>query len=117
MFALISDGAVVQVSASEFEVHDTLSWVDISTVTPEPAAGWTYDGAVFHAPVVPSVAVDWPAQARAALDISDTTILRCYENAVAVPPAWATYRAALRAIVAGEAVTALPARPAYPAGT
>lgn len=59
------------------------------------------------------------ADASAALAESDRTVLRCYENSVAVPAAWATYRAALRAIVNGTnaTATALPTRPAYPAGT
>lgn len=59
-------------------------------------------------------------QARALLDASDVTVLRCYENAVSVPAAWATYRRALRAIVgasSGDPTQPLPTRPAYPTGT
>jgi hypothetical protein len=57
-------------------------------------------------------------QASVALTKSDITITRCYEHAVAVPTEWQTYRAALRAIVAGTSTaTALPTIPAYPAGT
>lgn len=56
--------------------------------------------------------------ARAALDASDTTVLRCLEHAVAVPDEWQAYRATLRAIASGASTpTALPTRPAYPAGT
>ena len=56
--------------------------------------------------------------AQEALDRSDITILRCYENAVAVPAAWQTYRTELRAIVSGASPsTELPARPEYPEGT
>jgi hypothetical protein len=68
-------------------------------------------------------AAAWATQqslAQAALTESDKTILRCYENAVVVPTAWATYRKALRAIVGtatGDATIALPTKPAYPAGT
>ncbi|OPY00361.1 MAG: hypothetical protein A4E60_02349 [Syntrophorhabdus sp. PtaB.Bin047] len=56
--------------------------------------------------------------AQAALDRSDITILRCYENAVAVPETWQAYRTELRAIVSGtSSATSLPARPEYPEGT
>jgi hypothetical protein len=59
------------------------------------------------------------ASAQAALDRSDTTIVRCASASVAVPAAWQTYRSALRAIVNGSDTTStqLPATPAYPSGT
>ncbi|MHB1176061.1 MAG: hypothetical protein ACYCZJ_13160 [Sulfuriferula sp.] len=62
----------------------------------------------------------YQAQARAALAASDTTIIRCVENSVAVPVAWVSYRASLRSIVgaeSGDPTQPLPAKPAYPAGT
>ena len=59
------------------------------------------------------------AAATVALVKSDTTLLRCAESAVAIPPEWAAYRKALRNIVSGADTTsvALPTQPAYPAGT
>lgn len=79
------------------------------------------------APVVSEtekLAASWKAyqtQAKAALDASDITVLRCVEKAVSVPTAWATYRATLRAIVGattvGDPTKPLPTKPSYPAGT
>jgi hypothetical protein len=60
-------------------------------------------------------------QAKAALDASDVTILRCVEKLIVVPTEWATYRASLRTIVGatsvGDPTQLLPTRPAYPSGT
>lgn len=58
-------------------------------------------------------------QARMALDASDVTMLRCVEAGITAPVAWNVYRKALRSIVNGADTTstALPTRPAYPAGT
>lgn len=82
---------------------------------------------VIVAPAAPTLAeqqaaawVSYQAQAMAAIDKSDLTILRCAENAITVPAAWATYRAALRAIISaatGDPTKPLPTHPAYPAGT
>lgn len=74
-------------------------------------------------PAVNPAAVAWIAlqgEAHTALEDSDLTVLRCAENGIAVPAAWATYRKALRAIVgaaSGDATEGLPAKPSYPAGT
>ncbi|MDR3373158.1 MAG: hypothetical protein P4L98_05450 [Ancalomicrobiaceae bacterium] len=67
---------------------------------------------------VPSVAPapDTAAEARAALEASDRTVIRCVEAGVAVPAEWVAYRRALRAVVAGTSAT-MPGRPAYSAGT
>lgn len=60
-----------------------------------------------------------PSNAQVALDKSDITVLRCYSAGVAVPSAWQTYRAALRAIVNGQNTSGnpLPSIPSYPPGT
>jgi len=64
--------------------------------------------------------VAYQYQAKVALDASDTTVLRCYESGVTLPPEWSAYRKALRAILTAPVsatVPALPAKPAYPQGT
>lgn len=72
-----------------------------------------------HDPSKPSWS-DFQSSAKAALADSDITVVRCYENAVALPSAWGTYRKALRAIVSvtsGDASQPLPVKPPYPSGT
>jgi hypothetical protein len=65
----------------------------------------------------------WPASAlklsaQSALSDSDVAIVRCAEHGVVVNSDWQTYRAALRAIVAGTSdATSLPTKPAYQSGT
>ena len=55
-------------------------------------------------------------EASEALTKSDITVLRCVENNIPVPEAWAVYRQTLRAIKeAGD--QSIPAKPAYPEGT
>ena len=65
------------------------------------------------------------ASAKAALDLSDTTMHRIVEAVslglttwtTADVVAWVTYRRALRSLLTASSVTTLPARPAYPVGT
>lgn len=72
---------------------------------------WVQSVALARAPLL--------VAAQAALDKSDTTILRCVSAGVAVPSAWHTYRSSLRAIVNGSDLISqtLPAIPAYSAST
>lgn len=125
-YANIMHGAVAEIITPPAPIAECYSpafvagLVDVSAVTPAPQPGWTATetaGAwTFAAPVAPTV--DMRPAAQAALDRSDITIIRCYEHAVPAPAAWATYRGALRAIVAGGPTSAaLPVQPAYPAGT
>lgn len=93
--------------------------------------GWTVSSGTLVAPAplttaqlaAQQAAAAWStyqATAQAALGKSDVTILRCAENAVAVPATWAAYRKALRAIVSessGDPTQPLPIKPAYPSGT
>lgn len=118
MFALISAGAVAYVAPDKFTVHPSLIWVDLTGITPVPDVGWTYAGGMFVAPATDPAAAARAirAAAQTALDASDLTMLRCVENAAAVPAEWRTYRAALRVIV-GTGAGPLPTRPAYPTGT
>ena len=128
-YALIANGKIAEIAATKFDVHADLIWVDVSSVTPQPEAGWAAAESggswSFAAPAAdsPSLAL----QARAAITASDVTMLRV-ADAVAVGKttwttddvvAWATYRRALRAIIDGTdiAATVLPVRPAYPANT
>jgi hypothetical protein len=115
VWAWVNNGVVVAVESADpaGRFPSSVTWVAA------PAGcdvGWTYSGTTFAAPAAAghSLAV----QAQAALDKSDTTLLRCVENTVPVPAAWVAYRVALRAIVGGSSTaTALPTMPAYPAGT
>lgn len=52
MFALIHDGLAVQIEDIAFEVHPSLEWV---ACDPSVQVGWTYDSALFAAPVMPVV--------------------------------------------------------------
>ncbi|MDR3495359.1 MAG: hypothetical protein P4L82_12230 [Ancalomicrobiaceae bacterium] len=95
--------------------------VDGASIPADPAnadwrayQAWLGEGNAPAPYVTPSP--DITAEARSALTASDMTVLRCVEAGVAVPAEWVAYRRALRAIVAGGSA-ALPARPAYPAGT
>lgn len=57
-----------------------------------------------------------PQLAKAALEKSDMTALRCLKAEVEFPQSWKDYVSALRQIVSGGAGP-LPVRPDYPEGT
>jgi hypothetical protein len=118
-FALVSGDTVIELSVVAFPVNPAFTWAPVGSTT--PSVGWTVIGGgdaetSFIAPAAPAP-VTRPS-ARAALDASDVTILRCVESGVAVPTDWVAYRKALRAIVSGsEMNTPLPPPPPYPPGT
>lgn len=100
----IDDGACIPADPRNQDYQAYLAWV---------AAG----NSALPADAAPPIPLK--QQAQTALDSADIAMLRCVENGVSVPAAWATYRKALRAILNGTDTTstALPTRPAYPAGT
>jgi hypothetical protein len=125
------EGRIAQVEPEDkvFQVaeHDGWRWVDC----PDDcvAYSWQYvpgaNGAAGicsppPAPTADELAAQAAAllaqSARAALEQSDITILRCVERGVAVPADWVAYRAALRECINGS-LAELPSRPEYPAGT
>lgn len=122
-YARIHNGLVAEIFATSKPIsglfHPSITWVDITNVVSPPSEGWTAVESAgswsFAAPVpmTPSLA----SQALQALRDSDVVILRCYEKAVAVPSAWASYRSTLRTIVDGSNAGPVPTAPAYPAAT
>ena len=51
--ALVFQNSVIQIETNSFPVHPDLTWHDISSLDPQPAVGWTYDGSTFAALVLP----------------------------------------------------------------
>ena len=105
-------------------VPDGAAYLEVDDATYANWVNYRYvGGQIVAKPALDQSIAAWAAyqqQALAALSDSDITLLRCYENAVAVPAAWTTYRKALRAIVgaaSGDATQPFPAKPAYPDAT
>lgn len=108
-----SDGLVENVilaDPADYQPEAGLSLIASDTAGP----GDTYSGGVF---TQPAPASDYPAEAKAALDASDMTAIRCMKAGVAFPAEWLSYCTTLRAIMNGTQAGPLPARPDYPAGT
>lgn len=99
----------------EFWTHDPaaggIQMTMPTTLVPMTAA----EIAAFTAPP----AVPLKTQAANALPETDMVCLRCYKAGVPFPASWQTYTTGLRNIANGTDTTstALPTKPAYPAGT
>ena len=52
--ALVFENKVVQIEDASFPIHSSFTWVDISSLDPQPEVDWTYDGSAFAAPVLPT---------------------------------------------------------------
>jgi hypothetical protein len=107
-YVIRDDGATIPPDPANRDYAEYLDWV---------AAGNT---AASFVPEFDATWLQYQNEARAALDSSDNTVIRCMENGVPVPADWKAYRAALRVIVgatSGDPTQPLPTRPAYPAGT
>ena len=121
MLAVVDNGIVTNVLVVDPSDQATIDHFG-GLVLPQNSPvgiGFTYDGTNFSAPVTTQVVIPLPVQAKAALDKSDITMLRCIENGVAVPASWSSYRKALRDISNGTDVVSLtlPSVPAFPSGT
>ena len=44
---------VRQIADAEFDVSASLSWIDLTGLSPQPEVSWTYDGRDFIAPPAP----------------------------------------------------------------
>lgn len=102
-------GGVIVTMGDDGREWEVVDCVQVWRTTPRPIMTEAETEAV--------AARDVKASAQAALDKSDTTIVRCAEKGVAVPMEWASYRDTLRAIITDKSPGPLPERPAWPAGT
>jgi hypothetical protein len=124
-YARIQDGAIAELFSTDGDIttmfHPSLVWVDVTAIQPIPQLGWVYSGGSFSEPSAPSLTwQQYQGQAKSALSESDLTLLRCFENSIAIPAAWSTYRKVLRSIgsaTSGDPTQPLPTKPPYPAGT
>ncbi len=53
-FAIVgADNVVRNVAIAEEAMNIDGTWINLTDITPEPGIGWTYENAVFTAPVIP----------------------------------------------------------------
>lgn len=65
-FALVQSSTVVSIELTQFPAHPSLSWIDVTNVTPKPLVGYAVSGTpgawTFTAPPPPPVVALTPAQ-------------------------------------------------------
>lgn len=72
MFALVFNGLVVEIAATEFPVAPPMEWIGIPAGQPV-STGYTWSGSAFSAPVVPSLSLAEQAAAMIAAGITITS--------------------------------------------
>jgi len=99
MKALIQNNKVIDIQQTEFEVHESLSWVDCDDTVD---IGWTYDGSTFATNIPERTNEDLINDLRRSrnklLAETDWVITMHKELGTNLPAAWKTYRQALRDI-------------------
>lgn len=95
MKALIFDNKVVQIEATEFEVHSSLNWVDCDSSV---EVGFVYDGTTFTNPQVVLSAEDNLDRLRARRNVKLQETDWWASSDLTMTPEQTTYRQALRDI-------------------
>jgi hypothetical protein len=82
-FALIASGLVADISPTEFPVVSQWAWVDVTTVTPPPQAGWSaVETSGAWAFVPPAAPILTPAQQAAAAMAAGLTVASASDAAM-----------------------------------
>lgn len=86
--ALTFNGTVAQIAATPFPVHPSMVWVDIAGVSPQPKAGWVYNGGrSFTAPTVTPDPTDSEKFDRMANDITLRVLVKALAEMRGITPA------------------------------
>jgi len=60
-FAIVgADNVVRNIAIAEEAMNIDGTWINLTDITPEPGIGWTYENAVFTAPVIPPAPLTVP---------------------------------------------------------
>jgi hypothetical protein len=109
---LLNDDGVEWPIEERFTPEFVGSLVDVTTVIPQPAAGWNYDGSTFSAPVVPIASADEVLDSNttsrdALLSLASTAIAplqmavslgEATEAETALAKGWVAYSRAVKAV-------------------